>query len=133
MTKTRIILLIFGALAVFMIGFTYFYAKNAYPSGECLNTELFRLLSPSGEFEAVLFERTCGGDAVPSAHLSILSAGTELENAFGNGVIVKGLASEGFGPLVWSENVLAVKLNTSEVLSVTTDPVPGIQIVLAKG
>lgn len=133
MTKTRIILAFFGALAFFMIAFTYIYAKRAYPSSVCTNTEQSRLASPDGALEAVLFQRQCGEDAEPSAHISIVEAGSVLENEFGNAVIVKGTAADVYGPLVWNGQVLAVKLNSSDVLSVTTEPLPGVQVRLTKG
>lgn len=132
MTKTRIILLIFGALAFFMVAFTYFYARQAYPSSVCINTEQSRTLSPDGAYEAVLFERQCGENASRSAHISIFTAGTELENSFGNAVIVKGSAEDAFGPLSWSGTTINVALSSDDVLSVTEAPLPDVTVNLTR-
>ncbi|NNU16304.1 hypothetical protein HK107_08220 [Parvularcula sp. ZS-1/3] len=130
MTQSRIIISVFGLLAVAMIGFTYFYAKNAYPSGECQNTEVSRLTSPDDRFDAVMFARQCGENATPSAHVSVIEKAAPLDEGFGNAVIVKGAPGEAFGPMVWSGGVLAVKLETNEVLNVETNPIEGVEIRL---
>lgn len=50
----------------------------------CSNTELSRVKSPSGEYDAVLFSRNCGATTKEGFHLSIIESGDPLNNSEGN-------------------------------------------------
>jgi len=50
----------------------------------CSNTELNRVTSPSGEYDAVIFSRNCGATTKEALHLSIMESGEKLDNSAGN-------------------------------------------------
>lgn len=50
----------------------------------CSNTELNRVKSPSGEYDAIVFSRNCGATTKEAFHLSITKSGEKLSNSAGN-------------------------------------------------
>lgn len=57
---------------------------NQLVSGLCGNTIVKVVPSPSGSWEAVLFERSCGATTGFSSQISILTKGAHLSNDPGN-------------------------------------------------
>lgn len=55
----------------------------------CVNEPLFSLDSPSGVYQAVLFQRDCGATTPYSLHVSVLACGAELPDEVGNVLIVR--------------------------------------------
>ena len=85
--------------------------------GMCANHEYASIMSPAGNYKAVIFQRDCGATTGFSTQISILSAGESLGNSKGNVYIIDGHPESASPKVGWeSENQLTIyrPLNGSE-------------------
>ncbi|NRA30162.1 MAG: hypothetical protein HRU11_07850 [Parvularculaceae bacterium] len=114
--KSRLGLLGFGLLALGLVGFS-FYNVMTLEVVECENSLVAEYPSASGELKAVVFDRSCGAATPVSTHLSLLKADEAIDDAGGNALSVRGLATEAIGAITWdSEEELSVEVLTDELL-----------------
>lgn len=115
-TKSRLGLLGFAALALGLVGFS-FYNVMTLDVVQCENTVVAKYPSPSGEHQAVVFDRGCGATTPVSTHLSLLKTGEAIDEAGGNALSVRGLNSDAMGDLTWnSDKELTIEVLTEDLL-----------------
>lgn len=117
MNRNKIILSVFALFAVASLGAV---AVNlaTLDLAECGNEIVREEISPSGEYAAVVFERTCGADGPTSTHISVLEDGEALGEGTGNAFLAKGPVSDVIGSLRWqSDSELRVELVNEEIVN----------------
>lgn len=108
MTQSRIILLVFAALAILILGVTI-YNLQTMQFGACSNDVVETAASPEGDYEAIVFTRSCEGVDGSSVHVSIIESGSELPNDFGNAAYARGEPEDAVAGLNWrSDGALVI-------------------------
>ncbi|GGY39247.1 hypothetical protein [Parvularcula lutaonensis] len=132
MNRTRIILLIFAALALLILGTTIYNVSN-FQFAECENEVVQTALAPSGEVKAVLFERQCGSEIRTSAHISILAADLDLPNEFGNAIAIQDEPGQVIAGMRWlSDSELEVAITTEELVNQRKEYPQDVEVTLVR-
>ena len=93
----------------------------------CDNTEVFRVASPDGQLEAVIFERSCGATTDFSTQISIVRKGSSLASGAGNTFIAD--SNHGAAPRAkWGGPPADVKWRTNRSLVVSFHPATRILV-----
>jgi hypothetical protein len=77
------------------------YAMSTLFSGKCVNKIFHEVLSPAGNYKAVLFQTNCGVASSISTQVSIMPTGEKLKNDGGNVYIIDGHPKERHIKLIW--------------------------------
>jgi len=77
------------------------YAINTLFSGKCVNRIFQEVLSPAGNYKAVLFETNCGVASSVSTQVSLMPTGEKLKNDGGSIYIIDGHPKERQMKLIW--------------------------------
>jgi len=77
------------------------YAINTLFSGKCVNRIFQEVLSPAGNYKAVLFETNCGVASSVSTQVSLMITGEKLKNDGGSIYIIDGHPKERQMKLIW--------------------------------
>ena len=77
------------------------YAMSTLFSGKCENKIFHEVLSPEGNYKAVLFHTNCGIASSISTQVSLMPAGDKLKNDGGNTYIIDGHPKERNIKLIW--------------------------------
>lgn len=96
-TRNSIVILASSVLIV-SIGL---YVMSTLFSGKCVNKIFYEVLSPAGNYKAVLFETNCGIASSVSTQVSLMPTGEKLKNDGGNIYIIDGHPKERQIKLIW--------------------------------
>ena len=77
------------------------YAMSTLFSGKCVNKIFQEVLSPAGNYKAVLFQTNCGIASAISTQVSIIPTGEKLKNNGENIYTIDGHPKERQIKLVW--------------------------------
>jgi len=77
------------------------YEMSTFFSGKCVNKISHEVLSPDGNYKAVLFQTNCGVASSISTQVSIMPTGEKLKNDSGNIYIIDGHPKERHIKLIW--------------------------------
>ena len=130
------LLVTLAAIAVVMVLFNRVADVLRPP---CENMIIDRVDSPSGEHQAVLFDRNCGATSGFSSQVSVIRSGTELPDQAGNVfVAVKGedaVAAPWGGPMVsieWTTNEsLVIRHDARARISSSREALDGVTVETA--
>lgn len=112
------------------------YGFNSLTSGLCGNTEILRLTSPDGRHDAILFEHNCGATTDFTTHVSVLPAGTELDDDGGNAFAAEpgdtGARADWGGPpvdLAWQPgDTLMIRYDASAAVVFIAERAEGVTV-----
>ena len=112
------------------------FALESLFDGLCGSSEIFRVASPDGRHDAVLFEHNCGATTDFATHVSVLPVGTALGsgggNAFAAGVTATGSRADWGGPpveLEWQpDRTLVIRYDGSAEVFLMANSVEGVVI-----
>ncbi len=77
------------------------YTMSTFFSGKCINKISEEVLSPAGNYKAVLFQTNCGIASAKSTRVSIIPNGKKLKNDGGNIYIIDGHPKERQIKVIW--------------------------------
>jgi hypothetical protein len=77
------------------------YTMSTFFSGKCINKISEGVLSPAGNYKAVLFQTNCGIASAISTQVSIIPTGEKLKNDGGNIYIIDGHPKERQIKVIW--------------------------------
>jgi hypothetical protein len=92
----------------------------------CDNAVLSQAVSPSGSLKAVAFSRTCGATTSVNVQVSILRAGSTLQDGEGSALIADGAE---LGSLKWKGEDTVEVTFSKEPRVFKLNPVDGVRVV----
>lgn len=130
--RTRAILLVFGALALLLVGLSV-YNVSRLDLGACSNEVIATASSPDGRIDAVVFQRSCGASTSFSTHLSLVEEGTELPDEYGNVLSIRGRPSETIAGIEWAgAERLTVFITTDQLIDQRRDHPFDVEVILER-
>ena len=84
----------------------------------CLNTIEYEVVSPAGDYKAVVFRRGCGPMTGSSTQVMLLGVADSMPNTYGN-VLVLGMEDD--VRVEWSGDTLVVTLRTPTIIDFQAD------------
>lgn len=115
-----------GLIAVLLLVSGSCSRVNELRKEYCKNETLATVQSPSGEWEAVIFNRVCGALDEDTTQVSLLKSGESLGDSPGNVLTLKGKSEKGRAPVAavgWTNaNQLIVNYDKERVVEFAAGP-----------
>jgi hypothetical protein len=93
----------------------------------CGNQEVFRVPSPDGKIEAVMFERDCGATTDFSTQISMVGKGGSVQSGVGNAFIAD--SNHGAAPVAkWGGPAVDIKWAANRQLVISIHPATRISV-----